>query len=223
VNDTTGFSPNELRFTVKPRGLADLFYPIEGASETAERLAEDLKNKQDEARDSISIAQWKQKRYFDGKRQDKQFPVGDLVILKFSRFGPGYKPTKPHDHKLAPIGTPLRIVEKLSPLSYRVALREGTRIHDVVSIVHLRPYRGRSDNIRPLPIKVDEEDEFEVERIDGERINSRGELEYLVKWYSYADKERTWEPQTNLTHADQSIADWYARKEDTPAKRRKRS
>lgn len=127
TNSFTGFPLNELRFTVQPRGLADLFYPIEGASESAERLAEDLKNRQNEVRDSISIAQWKQKRSFDGKRQNKEFSVGDLVVLKFNRFGPGYKPPKPHDHKLAPIGTPLRIAIKVSPLSYCLALPEGTR------------------------------------------------------------------------------------------------
>ena len=139
-HDTTGFSLNELRFTVKPRGLTDLFYPLEGTSDSAERLAEDLKNKQDEARDSVAVAQWKQKKYFDGKRQNKEFNVGDLVVLKFNRFGPGYKPPKPHDHKLAPIGTPLHVVEKLSPVSYRLALPDNTKIHDVVSIIHLHRY-----------------------------------------------------------------------------------
>jgi hypothetical protein len=122
--------------------------------------------------------------------------VGDLVVLKFNRFGPGYKPQKPHNHKLAPIGTPLRVLEKLSPLSYRLAIPPQSRIHDVVSIVHLRKYRGSGKDdlgkdIRPLPVKVDEEEEFEVERIDGERINSQGTQEFLVKWHGYADNERT--------------------------------
>jgi len=219
-NESTGFPPNELRYSVMPRGLADLHYPIEGASESAERLAEDLKNKRDEARDSIAIAQWKQKRYFDGKRQDKEFNVGDLVVLKFDRFGPGYKPPKPHNHKLAPIGTPLRITEKLSPLSYRVALPKNTKIHDVISIVHLRRYRGSGDDIQPLPVVVDDAEEYEVERIDGERINAQGTPEYLVKWVGYADKERTWEPRSNLTHADRAIADWHTRSEDDQIKRK---
>lgn len=211
VGATTGFSPNELRYTLKPRGLADLVHPLEGTSESAERLAEELKNKRDEARDSIAVAQRKQRQYFNDKRQDRQFEVGDLVILKFNRFGPGYKPTKPHDHKLAPLGTPLRIIEKLSPLSYRLALPAGSRIHDVVSIVHLRKYKGLGESVRPMPITVGDEEEFEVERIDGERINSQGTREYLVKWLGYADKERTWEPLSNLSHADQIVADWHSR------------
>jgi hypothetical protein len=56
--------------------------------------------------------------------------------------------------------------------------------------------------------------EFEVERVDGERINARGVNEFLVKWYGYVDKERTWEPITNTTHADSMIADRHARNEN---------
>lgn len=185
-HDTTGFSPNDLRFAVKPRGLVDLFYPLEGTSDSAECLVEDLKNKQDEARDSIAVAQWKQKKYFDGKRQNKEFNVGDLVVLKFNRFGLGYKPPKPHDHKLAPIGTPLRIVKKLSPLSYCLALPDDTRIHDVISIIHLRRYRGSGEGIRPPLIAIDNEEEYEVEHIDGERINSRA---YPSIWLSGMDMQ----------------------------------
>jgi transposase InsO family protein len=64
-NVSTGFSPNELRFAIKPRGLADLFYPLEGTSDSAERLAEELKNKRDDARDSITVTQLKQRKYFN--------------------------------------------------------------------------------------------------------------------------------------------------------------
>jgi hypothetical protein len=56
--------------------------------------------------------------------------------------------------------------------------------------------------------------ELEVERIDRERINARGVNEFLVKWYGYVDKEQTWEPITNITHADSMIADWHARNEN---------
>lgn len=213
VNDSTKFTPNELRFTMTPRGLADLLHPIEGSSETAEQLAEDLRNRRDEAKDSIRVAQRKQKRYYDARRTPKEFEAGDLVLLKFNRFGPGYKAPKPHNHKLAPIGTPLRILEKISPVAYRLALPTDSRIHDVVSIAHLKQYAGDSP-IRPLPIIVDDHEEFEVERIDGERINSRGVTEYLVKWQGYNENERTWEPIHHLEHADEIIRRWRANRPD---------
>ena len=218
---STGFTPNQIRFAMAPRGLADLLQPLEGASEAAETLAEDLRNRRDEARDSIRAAQRKQKKYYDSRKKPDEFNVGDLVLLKFNRFGPGYKAPKPHDHKLAPIGTPLRVREKISPLAYRLILPIGSRMHDVVSIAHLKRYQGNSD-FRPMPVD-DEHEEFEVERIDGERVNSRGSTEFLVKWLGYGENERTWEPLHNLQHADQMVADWRSKQPDQPTKRRKRS
>jgi transposase InsO family protein len=224
IHASTGMSPNELRFTCQPRGIADLLYPFEGKSESAEILAESLKNKRDDARDAIRVAQRKQKRLYDKKHSAKEFKVGDLVVLKFTRFGPGYKPPTPHMHKLAPIGTPLRITEKLSPLSYRVALPTGSRIHDVISIIHLRSFKGTAEDVRPLPIEIDGGEEYLVERIDGERLNSVGTKEYLVKWKGYSDLERTWEPPDHLDHAAEILREWHAQHRETmPPSNRRRS
>ena len=74
-----------------------------------------------------------------------------------------------------PLGVPLQVIEKLSPLSYRLKLPPGSRIHGVVSIVHLKPCLGdpRIDDGTPSPppIEIDGVPEYEVERIDGERSN----------------------------------------------------
>jgi len=90
--------------------------------------------------------------------------------------GPSYRPPKEHRHKLSLTSTAVRIIEKLSPLSYRVALPAHSRIHDVLSIVHLKRFNGVSDDVRPLPVNVDDGgDEFEVEEI---RVRGSG----LGKW-----------------------------------------
>lgn len=187
TQESTGYAPNELRFTIKPRSLANLLHPLEGISESAEQLAQELKNRQDDARDSIAIAQRKQKRYYDQHHKHDEFEVGDLVILKLNRFGPGYKPAKPHTHKLAPVGKPFRIIEKISPLSYRLDFPANAQLHDVVSIIHLRKYQGTNTDLRPLPIQINGEDEYEVEGIEGQRTNAQGSTEYLVKWKGYGE------------------------------------
>jgi hypothetical protein len=174
-------------------------------------LADDLKCRRDEARDAIAVAQRKQRRLHDATRTSKEFNVGDLVILKFNRMGPGYKPPKDHRHKLGPLGTPLRIIEKLSPLSYRVALPANSRIHDIISIIHLRRYQGKDNGERPPPVVVDGEEEWEVERIDGERRNSAGGKEFLVKWKGYSEMKRTWEPIRHLDNTSELVAEWHAR------------
>ena len=88
-------------------------------------------------------------------------------------------------------------------------------MHDVVSIVHLRRYKGNRDDIRPLPIIAGDEDgaaaEWEVEEIQGERSTRLGP-EFLVKWLGYTDQERTWEPLKNLANAKEALNDWIKRK-----------
>jgi len=208
THESTGFSPNQLRFAVQPRGISDLATPpTKGSSELAESLAEELKCIRDQARDSIAMAQRKQKKYADGKKKRKTFDVGDLVLLKYNRFGPGYKPPKQHNHKLAPVATPLRVIERLSPVSYRLELPAGSRIHDVVSIHHLRRYRGTGEDIRPLPIVVDDEEQWEVEKIEGERVK-QGVTEFLIRWKGYGNDDRTWEPMEHLRNAQDSILEW---------------
>jgi hypothetical protein len=81
---STGFSLNELRYSTKMRGISDLLCPVESMSESAEELADQLRNHRDEAGDSIAIAQQKQSCYYDGRHQKEEFKIGDLVVLKFN-------------------------------------------------------------------------------------------------------------------------------------------
>ena len=66
---STEQSPNDLRFTMKLRGIPDAPLPAVDAPaspESAKQLYEDLQNRRDEARDSIAVAQCKQKAYGEG-------------------------------------------------------------------------------------------------------------------------------------------------------------
>lgn len=61
---------------------------------------------------------------------------------------------------------------------------------------------------RPLPIIVEEEEEYEVEKILDSRIR-RGKLEYFVKWKGFPTSENSWEPTENTTHASRKIAEFH--------------
>jgi hypothetical protein len=209
VNISTGFAPNELRYLMVPRGIVDTLdvSPTLVKSDSAQQLVDDLWNRRDEARDAFAIAQAKQKKWADSKRSAKEYNVSDLVLIKYSKMK-GYKPPKEHGHKLGPLSTPVRVVEKLSPLSYRVDLPAGSKIHDVLSIIHLRRFHGKGDDVRPLPILADDSHpEYEVERIDGKR-KTHGSMEFLVKWKGYSPDERTWEPIAHLENAQDALDAW---------------
>ena len=219
-HESTGYTPNELRYIVPPHGISDLAVPPRLSSESAEYLAEQLKNARDNARDSLVIAQKKQKKYSDAKLTPKVFQVGDLVCLKYNRFSPGYRPPADHKHKLAPISTPVRILERLSPVSYHLDLPEGSHIHDVVSVLHLREFKGSGEDIRPLPVIVDDTEEWEVESIDGERVTPQGVTQYLVRWKGYGPDDRTWQTLEDLANAKASVLAWKASRNETVVPRR---
>jgi hypothetical protein len=96
-----------------------------------------------------------------------------------------------------------------------VVLPTGSKIHDIISIIYLRSFKDTTDDIRPLPIEIDGEEEYTIERIDGERINSLRGREFLVKWEGYGDLERTWEPPEYLDHTPDILREWNKKRVET--------
>jgi hypothetical protein len=161
---------------------------------------DDRRNRREEARDARRTAQPKHKKYFNQKCKEKTFKPGDLVLLKYNRFGPGYKAPSPHFQKLGPLSTPLHVLERLSPISYRLDLPPNSHIH----VIHLKEFKGEGKDIRPLPVVLEDHEEWEVQSIDGER-SRKGTTEYLVRWKGYGKHERTWEPLAHLEHAQELL------------------
>jgi hypothetical protein len=163
-----------------------------------------------------------QKKYVDKDRSDREFEDRELVILKFNKKeNAGYKPQdKAHRSKLGLTGTPVRIIQKLSPVTYKIALPAGSKIHNVVSIAHSRKYGRDTGEIRPLPIisETDQTEEWEVEKIRDCRIG-KGRKEYLIKWKGYSEDESTWEPVEHLENSKELLADYITSHPDTNSAR----
>ena len=61
----------------------------------------------------------------------------------------------------------------------------------------------------PVPILLDEEEEWEVEMI----LNACGfsrNIEYLVRWVGYPLSASTWEPMANLAHCKEALTEFNA-------------
>jgi hypothetical protein len=106
---------------------------------------------------------------------------------------------------------PFVITEVLGPLNYRLKLPEGWKIHPVFHASLLSPYvengtHGRNFP-RPAPDLIDNQEEWEVERIL--RHKGTKNISYQVKWHGYEDP--TWEPEKNLANAADIIADYWKR------------
>jgi hypothetical protein len=129
--------------------------------------------------------------------------------LKYNRFDPDYNPLTEYNHKFAPVSTPVRILERLSPIPYHLDLSKDSRIHDVVSILHLREFKGSDEDSQYLYI-IDDKEKREAICIDGGRAMPRGIVQNLVQQKGYGPDDRIWQILDDLVNAEVSVLVWKA-------------
>ncbi len=137
-----------------------------------------------------------------------KYQEGDLVWLE-GRHLRTNQPTA----KLAPKRhSPFSIVQVMSPVNYQLKLPTQWSIHDVFHIDLLTPYREtdmhRSNYSRPAPDLVNNEEEYEVEKIlDTRQFGKRWKKQYLIKWKGYPDSDNEWVDHKDV-HAPEAIREF---------------
>lgn len=200
-NSSTGFSPNQLLFIDPPNPL-----PVLGAApaEVAEVADPDdrlsaASARVEQVRDNFNRASLLQKRYYDSRHSPSSLKAGDKVFVLLD------------DHPIRSLirgmhklqdnkWGPFTIVEVVGTQAARLDLPPSSRVHPVISLLHLQPFLedtfGRT--CKPPPsATIEGEAAWEVECIFGER-NGGKRQEFKVKWVGYPDTEFTWEPGANL-------------------------
>ncbi|KIN99116.1 hypothetical protein M404DRAFT_156148 [Pisolithus tinctorius Marx 270] len=149
------------------------------------------------------------------------FQKGDKVWLEACNLKCSYE-----NRKLAPKREgPFTVSGILSLVMYRLAIPARWKIHNVFHAsllllyihVHLTkhlwcvtlPYREsdiHGPNFpAPLPDLVNEEEEYEVEAIVGHKRSGRGHA-FLIKWKGYPSSENSWQKESHLEHADDTLS-----------------
>jgi hypothetical protein len=106
---------------------------------------------------------------------------------------------------------PFAIVEKISPVAYRIKLPHQMKIHDVFHVDLLAPF-NQTENYgeafpQPPPDLIEGEEEYEVEEIISDRTIRR-KRQYLVKWNGYPASENSWVYAKDL-HAPELLKDYH--------------
>jgi hypothetical protein len=152
---------------------------------------------------NIEAAAARMKEYADRRRVDHAFKVGDQVLLKADGLNLTEAPFKQLYHKFWPkyVG-PFKILEVLSPLTYRLELPSHWNHHPVFHISQLADYYSRPlanlDSPPEAIINEDGEEEWEVERIlkqrrlPGRHGDRDEHYQYLIKYKGWGHEHDSW-------------------------------
>ena len=157
------------------------------------------------AKKHLLAAQNRQKAYADTKRHDVTFAVGDQVLLSTANL------RLQGSRKLLPrfVG-PFSIIKVVGKHAYQLELPTHMRIHSVMHVSLLKPYKaGNHAQPPPKAMMVDGDEEFEVDSILLHRNAGRRNLEFLIRWKGYDASFDTWEPQSNLAHAGDVLMEYW--------------
>ena len=98
---------------------------------------------------------------------------------------------------------------------FKLKLLEGWMIYDVFNEDLLTRYRKphyQEQHIEPVPLPMimNEEEEYEVKKVQKHRKHGR-EIQYLVHWKGYGDEHDQQIAEMGLSHAKEAIKDYWSR------------
>jgi hypothetical protein len=187
----------------------------------AEQFITDITQTIDQTKSNLVAAQQRMKAQADKHRSAvPSYSISDKVWLSTEHLKLTRASKKLSEKWLGPY----EITDLIGPNAVKLHLPSTMRIHPVVNISRVKPYKERLDGqptFRPGPVEVTEERdvEFEVDYIADSRWKGR-RLEFLVHWQGYSDEDRTWEPESNLSNAKTAIDEFHSAHPNAPRRLR---
>ena len=172
------------------------------------------------AKEALLLGQVFQKRAYNQGRLAYEFEEGDLVLinphsLKLYRTeeGKGQKLLMKYEG-------PFEIIQKISPVTYRLRMPASFGIHPVINIAHLERYNLSPMELGTRPTKpLSREDfqdlpEYEVEKILAEKLRKRGNKRirlFRTRFTGYGPEADEWLTAKQLKNAPEVLKTWQER------------
>ncbi|KAI5316983.1 hypothetical protein L3X38_036690 [Prunus dulcis] len=194
IHASTKKTPYEIVYGKPPPNL--LSY-VPGTTQV-EAVDQELRSREQvlkDLREHLLVAQERMKKFYDAKRIDKSFEVGDFVYLKLQPYRQMSLSLR-RNLKLSPrFFGPYEILQRVGQVAYKLKLPEGSRIHPIFHVSLLKKKVGTNVAVQDsLPaLSYGEDTLFPMpQAILGQRKRKNQE-EVLVHWKGLSPADATWE------------------------------
>jgi hypothetical protein len=224
-HSATGYAPAELLFGFTPttasKYVADIAQPLDETltpkswdtdkitDRSADEMLQRIEAHRRHAKDCLIFTQTRQQRATNKHRVALEFEVGDLVLINQhslqllrSESDKGKKLKLKYDG-------PFEIQDKLSPVTYRLRMSSNYRMHPVLNIEHLEPYKISPKEIGPRvkrgvrrDVRHEPKHEAEIVAILDDRLVASGKdklkREFLIQFTGESENEAQWKLQAHI-------------------------
>ncbi|CAI7897450.1 unnamed protein product [Closterium sp. NIES-54] len=158
----------------------------------------------------LTTMQTSQKQYADRQRRDHSVAVGDQVLLDTRNLNLSHLPSKLRPRFCGPF-----LVEaQVTPVTFRLRLPDTWKLHNAFHVQLLKPYKDPNQQFHgrqlppPPPVLIQDEPEYEVERVLTHRHRGGKTLEFLLRWKGYDPAEDSWVVEADMGNARRALKDY---------------
>ncbi|CAI7896182.1 unnamed protein product [Closterium sp. NIES-53] len=154
--------------------------------------------------------QTSQKQYADRQRRDHSVAVGDQVLLVTRNLNLSHLPSK----LLPRFCGPFLVEAQVTPVTFRLRLPDTWKLHNAFHVQLLKPYKDPNQQFQgrqlppPPPVLVQDEPEYEVERVLTHRRRGGKTLEFLLRWKGYDPTEDSWVVEADMGNARRALKEY---------------
>ncbi|XP_071685387.1 uncharacterized protein [Lolium perenne] len=158
----------------------------------------DYQEHTDLLRAQLARAQLRMKHYADRNRSERQFQVGDRVLLKLQPYAQQSVVNRPYPKLSYKYFGPYKVLEKTGAVAYRLELPQSAQVHPVFHVSKLKPFTANHTPVfselpsvpvlqvaNPMPVQI-------LDR----RLVRKGNAatpQVLIHWAHMPENCTTWE------------------------------
>jgi hypothetical protein len=153
------------------------------------------------------------KFYADTKRSEREFQVGEKVLLKLQPYAQKTVVNRPYPKLAYKYFGPYTVLKKIGQVAYQIELPPECQVHDVFHVSQLKEYRADYSPVYADLPKVPALDTgpTEPESILDRRLVKKGNsaiTQVLIKWTTLPEDMATWEDWETLKLRFPSVLAW---------------